>query len=776
MKRFFIFPLLFFTSFLIAQTATLQGTVTDAQTGEPLISATIRAGETGTVTNIDGNYSLALAPGTYTVTSSYVGYASFEKQVTLEAGDTVQLDFSLGSSSTMLETATITSGRFERPLGEVTVSLDVIQPQLLENTNTTSVEQVLEKVPGVNIIDGQANIRGGSGYSYGAGSRVLLLVDDVPILQADAGFPNWNDIPIENIAQIEVVKGAASALYGSSAMNGIINIRTAYPTSEPLTKFSVFSTGYLTPKNEAAQWWDSPPLEFGLSAAHRQKFGKLDVVLGGLYLNEEGFFKDTYTRYGRLNAKLRYRINNKLSIGLFTNVNKGESANFFYWQGLDSLFYIGEPSTLSEGERLRYNIDPSITYFDNRGNRHKFLGRIYIVDNDFNNDQSNSSDLYYGEYQFQRNFSDIELVATAGLVGTATSVSAELYGDTTYTSSNLAGYLQLEKKFFGRLNTSFGFRYERNQINSPELVAGTTIPDGKSSEAKPVFRFGLNYKAADYTYLRASWGQGYRFPTIAEKFIQTTIAGGVQVIPNPDLQSETGWTAEIGAKQGFRISSFEGFVDVSAFWSEYQDMMEFNVRFEGLSAGFQSNNVGNTVIKGIEVGVNGRGSLFGLPTTIVSGYTFIDPRFQEFDLDGKKLPINFNPNNVTVGELNARLSTSDENILKYRFQHTAKVDVESKFTPKFSFGIALFYNSYMEAIDKAFVEFEPVFNFIPGMNEYRATHDSGTAIINFRAAYFFTPEAKLSLLLNNAFNAEYSLRPGILEAPRNIGLRFDYSF
>ncbi len=776
MKRFLILFLWLSTTLLTAQTATISGTIMDAKTGEALISATVQAGEYGTVTDFEGNYILELAAGDYTVKASYVGYSPVEKKVTLEEGSVQTLDFQLGGSSTILQTATITSGRFERPLGEVTVSLDVIQPQLLENTNTTSVDQVLEKVPGVNIIDGQANIRGGSGYSYGAGSRVLLLLDDVPILQADAGFPNWNDIPIENIAQIEVVKGAASALYGSSAMNGIINIRTAYPTSEPATRFSVFGTGYLTPKNEAAQWWDTPPLAFGLSAAHRQKFGKLDVVLGGLYLNEESFLKDAYTRYGRLNAKLRYRINNNLSVSLFTNLNKGESANFFYWQGLDSLYYIGEPSTLSEGRRLRYNIDPTVTYFDGKGNRHKFLGRMFIVDNEFNNNQSNSSNLFYGEYQFQRHFSDIDLVATAGLVGIGTGVSAELYGDTTYTSSNLAGYLQLEKKFFNRLNTSFGFRYERNQINSPEEVAGVEIPDGKSTEAKPVFRFGLNYQAAEYTFLRASWGQGYRFPTIAEKFIQTVIAGGVQVIPNPNLQSETSWTAEIGTKQGFRISSFEGFVDVAAFWSEYQDMMEFNVRFEGLSAGFQSNNVGNTVIKGVEIGVNGRGSLFGIPTTVVSGYTFIDPQFQQFNLKGKDLPINFNASEVPVGQLNARLSTSDENILKYRFRHTAKVDVESKVTPRVSFGIALFYNSYMEAIDQAFVEFEPIFNFIPGMNEFRANNDSGTAVINFRTAYFFTSKAKLSLFLKNAFNAEYSLRPGTLEAPRNIGLRFDYSF
>ena len=61
----------------------------------------------------------------------------------------------------------------------------------------------MEQVPGVTIIDGQANIRGGSGFSYGAGSRVLLLVDDLPMLAADAGDIKWSFLPVENLEQVE---------------------------------------------------------------------------------------------------------------------------------------------------------------------------------------------------------------------------------------------------------------------------------------------------------------------------------------------------------------------------------------------------------------------------------------------------------------------------------------------------------------------------------------------------------------------------------------------
>src|SRR5690606_17954573 len=138
----------------------------------------------------------------------------------------------LHESRTLLDMVTVTGSKFERNLSESTISLDILQPDIVRSTNVSKSSDVLNKVPGVQILDGQANIRGGSGYSYGAGSRVMLLVNEIPFLQVDAGFPNWSDIPIEALGQVEIVKGAASSLYGSAALNGIVNFRTAYTTSE----------------------------------------------------------------------------------------------------------------------------------------------------------------------------------------------------------------------------------------------------------------------------------------------------------------------------------------------------------------------------------------------------------------------------------------------------------------------------------------------------------------------------------------------------------------
>ncbi|NRA49193.1 MAG: carboxypeptidase-like regulatory domain-containing protein, partial [Phaeodactylibacter sp.] len=145
-----------FVSLLTAQNASLSGRITDAQTGEPLIAATINLKGEGTITDFDGFYTLQAKPGDYTLQASYVGYETFEAKVTLSLETPSELNITLAPKATILETATVTSGKFDKPLSEVTVSLEVLQPGLVENTGKVTIDEALEKIPGVTIIDGQA--------------------------------------------------------------------------------------------------------------------------------------------------------------------------------------------------------------------------------------------------------------------------------------------------------------------------------------------------------------------------------------------------------------------------------------------------------------------------------------------------------------------------------------------------------------------------------------------------------------------------------------------
>ena len=353
----------------------------------------------------------------------------------------------------------------------------------------------------------------------------------------------------------------------------------------------------------------------------------------------------------------------------------------------------------------------------------------------------------YAEYRYRQSFKRLGIDFTGGLVYTGTDISASLYGDTTYTSLNLASYVSFDKVFFKRLTFNAGVRYEYNSLKSPEEVDGTIIPGGKTTETNPVFKLGLNYLINPYASVRASLGQGYRYPTIAEKFIKTT-AGAIRVAPNPNLQSETGYTLELGIKHGLKFASWNGFVDVAVFRSDYDNMMEFVLR--NVSKGFQSYNIGDTRIQGIEASIQGAGSIGDFTITTVAGYTHLDPTYRNFS------------------DIDTLSSTVGYNILKYRMKNSARADIGIGYG-RYEIGGYYEYNSKMIAIDK-------IFDFaIPGVHQFRASHDFGSNVYGFRFIVdLIKDKLKFGLNLNNAFNEEYSIRPGLLEAPRNISARLDW--
>ncbi len=729
---------------MFSQNALFKGKVVELPNNEPLIGATVYlSNQAGTSTDIDGAFEIATIAGKYSYTVSYVGYAKIVGEVNLVEGQTITMDFGLTADEGLLNTIVVTGSKFEKKLGEETVTIDVIKAKLLENTNDVKLDQTVQRMPGVSVIDGQANIRGGSGYSYGAGSRVLLLMDDLPVLTGDAAFPSWDFIPMENIQQIEIIKGASSALYGSSALNGIINVRTAYPTSTPETKFSFFNGAYFAPADTAQKWWDDNfPFQAGASFAHRQKFGRFDLVTGAYVYAQDSYLKEIYQRRARYNINTRYRVNNNLAVGLNINVQANKSSSFFFWEGVDSGLYVPAPGTTSFNQGFKITVDPFLNWFDKGGNRHKILTRYYGNHNASQaTEQSSFSDFFYGEYQYQKHLEKYHLVLSAGGVVSHTNSSAQLYGDTTYNASNEAIYLQLDKKFIEKLNVSGGVRYEFNQISG-------------LNESRPVFRLGVNYEIAKYTFIRASWGQGYRFPTIAEKYISTSVTG-LSIFPNPDLTSETGWSAELGLKQGVKISEWQGMIDLSGFVSEYNNMMEFTFGYYPFP-GFKSLNIGDTRISGFEVSFLGEGKIGNLPTTLIAGYTYIDPKFLDFD------------------SLQNALSSADYNVLKYRYRHTIKFDVETTIK-RFRIGATCNYNSFMEAVDAAFVDaIIPAINLyiINGLQDYRDENNTGDYVVDMRFAFAVNATNEVSLICNNLLNRAYSSRPAMMDAPRNIMLKY----
>jgi iron complex outermembrane receptor protein len=280
----------------------------------------------------------------------------------------------------------------------------------------------------------------------------------------------------------------------------------------------------------------------------------------------------------------------------------------------------------------------------------------------------------------------------------------------------------------------------------------------------PVFRTGLHYELAKYTHLRASLGQGIRYPSVAERYTQTSV-GALNIFPNPYLRPEIGWAAEIGVKQGVKIGSWKGMFDVAAFVNEYSNMMEFSFVIIPNSSGnisewvgFQAQNAEKARITGIDLSFNSIGKIRNIEIISLIGYTYMNP-------------ISLN----TDANYQLQFSDSGTNLLKYRFKHLAKADIEVNYI-KMSAGFSCRYNSFMTNIDRTFEDPIGIQYILPGLKEYRKKYNKGSLVFDVRIGYKINDLMRIGLIANNILNTEYSSRPGDIQAPRNFMFQLQMKF
>ena len=766
----------------------ITGIVKDLENNEALIGVNIiTTNNTGTATDLNGKFTITLEEGINKLTFKYLGYKTISKEILAKKINNRQVEIFLESTSEKLNTVVISAGKFNQRIEETTISMEVIKPSLIENKNTTNIESAMEQIPGLNITDGQANIRGGSGWSYGTGTRVLVLVDDMPLISGDAGQVQWNLIAIENINQVEVIKGAASALYGSSALNGVVNIRTSYPKNSEIDKNTLpgftklnMNFGLIDfPRRDELNWNGEKRRAFkGLEFLQSYKMKKLDLSIGGNLFLDDGY------RQGEATDRKRFNINSLFKSDKIKGLSYGLNANFLFqntasviiWDSYDRA-YIPLNGELTNTNGNTYNVDPYATYIIGN-NRHTLRTRFLKVINDNSTigdtiNNVNRSKSYYSDYKWQKKLEKINLSFTMGTTNEIIFANSKIFQGSNFRR-NHSLYTQFDKKI-GKLNISSGGRYEYFSLNSEtkHIINGDSI--NNFSVGRPVFRAGINYEVSPSTFLRSSWGQGYRFPSMAELFV-TTNASGIEIYANPELKPERGWSSEIALKQKLKIRKWSGFIDIAAFIMRYHDMMEFTFGQWGdpttmplYGLGFKSVNIGKTQISGVELSFNGQGKINNdLSINLIGGYTYMDPIALE---PNKVYTESIGPlviNGEEIGpELTYNNSSSDPSILKYRYQHIAKIDAEFLYQ-NFLFGTSLRFNDFMRNIDKIFTDEWINQELIPGINEAREKYLDGDFIIDLRIGYNIDKNSRISLIINNLLNEEYMSRPADMRPPRTI--------
>jgi iron complex outermembrane receptor protein len=214
---------------------TVRGQVTDAKTGQGIAGAAITL--EGTVlratTGENGQYRIvAVFPGTYVVVASRIGYAKQTQSVTVASGAEATADFALRVAATVLDQVVITATKTETRIQDVPAAVEVVDSATLRASGAKTVLEALRSVTGVADASYGENFQSiqlrGLPRKGNENETVLLLIDGVP--QTDSrNSARLTTMPIDNVAQIEVVKGPNSALYGRTAIGGVINFITRDP-------------------------------------------------------------------------------------------------------------------------------------------------------------------------------------------------------------------------------------------------------------------------------------------------------------------------------------------------------------------------------------------------------------------------------------------------------------------------------------------------------------------------------------------------------------------
>jgi outer membrane cobalamin receptor len=725
----------------------VKGKIVDNITLEPLPGVyVIYQKSHATTTDKDGNYIIKSESGSLNISFQFIGYKSTTRSIDLSSNDTTELNVGLEMELKEIGQIVVSAGKTEQKVAELTVSVDIIKPSAFLKTHITDAEELINKTPGIEVMDGQASVRGGSGFSYGVGSRVLALIDGLPILSPDAGNIKWQFLPLENISQVEIIKGASSVLYGSSALNGIINFRTEEASPTPNTRFYEETGIFGKPRNKNWIWWNSPRVFTTVSFSHLQKIGKTDLGLAINLLTDNGYRKYNDEKLGRINLNLKHHNEKVKGLAYGFNINSGytEKTDFLLWEDAEYGALKQDTSSVSSLHGSFIALDPYISFNPTGKFKHDLRIRLQSTKNRFPVREENNSDAYqlYSEYQVQSRISDF-ITIIAGLSENYSKILSNFYGD--HTSLNIAGYTQLEVNPFARLKLVAGLRVEQNSL------------DETSDKIVPVFRTGLNWQITDYTFLRASFGEGYRYPSVAEKFASTTL-GSVKIFPNPYVKAESGWSSEVGIKQGVLIGKTKGQADLSVFFLQNYDLIEYIFSnypdpVTGIyDFGFQATNIEQSRVYGFEIEFTLDRKFGTFLTTLTGGYTFT-------------YPVEFNP--VT--------HKNSDVYLKYRRKNSAMVSFNTLYK-KIDLGLSLFAKSKILEIDDVFLNELTREAILPGFYDYWQGHNTGYFLTDGNIGYKINNVLTISLAVKNITNTEYMGRPGDIQPQRNYSLRLSGNF
>jgi outer membrane receptor for ferrienterochelin and colicins len=549
--------------------ANLIGHVTSDGEHLPFVNIQIKGTTIGTLTDETGHFQMINLPlGKQTILFSFVGYKPTEREVVFEKDKTIELKVNLEKDVLGLEEVVVTGSRSITTRAESPVIVQTLDAKILESTQSQNLGEGLNFSTGVRT---ETNC-GNCGFSQVRmngleGPYSQILINSRPIFSGLAGVYGLEMIPKNMIEKIEVVRGGGSALYGSNAIAGTINLiltdpfRNSYEVGHNTSLIGLGYNNYAYDHNQNFNTTIvSKNYRTGLSLfAYNRNRTPFDA-------NGDDFSELVKIENTTFGARLNHHLGDRSKIAIdFFKINESR-------RGGNKFNMLAHEADIAES--LVHKITTGAVTFE----RHMRKNDMLSV---FMSGQQVKRDSYYGANQSLSDYGYTQdLTSSIGAQYKTRFGNSKLISGIEYTYNQLEDYklgysytdstgevihlpnarvANQKSETFGafsqwdvkwrKFTFSVGARYDHYTINNVEDIAGNKTGDVLSPRVNVMYELLSNLK------VRASYSRGYRAPQIFDEDLHLETSGSRKVIykNDPNLIAERSTSAMISIDYNKRI-------------------------------------------------------------------------------------------------------------------------------------------------------------------------------------------------------------------------------
>jgi outer membrane receptor for ferrienterochelin and colicins len=612
----------------------------------PYVNIIVKGTNIGTMTDATGHFKLTDLPvGKNIIVAQLLGYKTQEKEVEMRADQATELFFDLEEDALKLEQVVVTGTRTKHYIKDVPVRTEVVTAKEIETKNATNLFQVLEGTPGIRVEQQCQFCNFSMIRMQGLGAEhTQVLINGQPMYSGLAGVYGLQQIGTTNIDRVEVVKGAGSALYGSSAVAGAINIITKEPSLAPSTKASLQFGNYNTNKydlsssirhnniglNVFAQKLTGDAIDETAAGNTKNEVKNKDGISDRVSsnLNNAGFgvyVNDFLSKNDKLILRGRY-LSERRQGGL---INDDYYKNPFT-DGTECIITDRYESEISYNKEFKNNSDFNISLAYVNHNRNatndSYLADYMDTHNDsvpdlrnmrpyLANENSLTATLTYGTQINNHNLiigvqSYLNSLEESGMyvvVDTSSIYEGESYRSVSNKSANEFGiFAQDEWSINEKLTVVPGVRFDMHHSqeeykSNRQVFATTLFPKTEFKENSINPRVAVKYEISNRLTIRANAGSGFRAPFGFSEDLHLC-SGSPRVWKSSNLKPETSISFNLSADYYGKSVK----ISVNLFRTNLKNKIAFtdaDASVAALGYNYQWKNVDDAFVQGIELSI-----------------------------------------------------------------------------------------------------------------------------------------------------------------------------